>query len=411
MTIHAIILAAGRGTRLVQVTPSGSLPKQYLEVGGQSILRRTVEVFAAHSEIDHLQLVIHPDDEMAYRQAVAGLSLPDPVYGGESRQESVFNALMQLNAAADDLVLIHDAARPFVSPATIDAALAGLRDGVHLHGVIAAIPLTDTLKRVEDGIVRETVPRADLWRAQTPQLFRFGAILSAHRKAVGAQLTDDAAVAEAAGLKIGIVPDSAANFKITTIEELERARQICAPVDPGIMPETETPAPPTTWLPRTGLGFDVHRFGPGNAVTLCGISLPCSHSLVGHSDADVALHAVTDALLGALGAGDIGDHFPPSDPQWRGASSEIFLRHAATLAAEQRAMLHHVDLTLICEIPKIAPHRQAMRDNLARLLALPANAVSVKATTTEGLGFTGRKEGIAAQAVITLQMPAQIPVG
>ena len=407
MSIHAIILAAGRGTRLGQAMAKPSLPKQYLEVGGQSILRRTVELFAAHSEIDHLQLVIHPDDEVEYRRAVTGLSLPDPVYGGASRQESVFNALTRLKAATDDLVMIHDAARPFVSPATISAALAGLREGVHLHGVIAAIPLTDTLKRVEDGIVRETVPRADLWRAQTPQLFRFGAILAAHRKAIGAQLTDDAAVAEAAGLTIGIIPDSAANFKITTIEELERARQICAPaatseIKPPASPVTSLPG---TGLPRTGLGFDVHRFGPGNAVTLCGVSLPCSHGLIGHSDADVALHAVTDALLGALGAGDIGDHFPPSDPQWRGAASDIFLRHAATIAAERQAILHHVDLTLICEIPKIAPHRQAMRDNLARLLALPANAVSVKATTTEGLGFTGRREGIAAQAVVTLQIP------
>lgn len=396
MSTYAIILAAGRGTRLGQARP-----KQYLPVGGKPVLRRTVEVFVKHPDIDYVQLVIHPDDEADYRQATVGLSLPAPVHGGDSRQESVFNALMALNAQADDLVMIHDAARPFVSPATISAALATLCDAADLHGVVAAVPLTDTLKRVEEGIICETVPRADLWRAQTPQLFRFGAIVAAHRAAVGAQLTDDAAVAETAGLKIGIVPDSAANFKITTMDELERARQICAPS----LADAAALAPPVRLVPRTGFGFDVHRFGPGDSVTLCGISVPCAYGLIGHSDADVALHALTDALLGALGAGDIGDHFPPSDPQWRGAASEIFLRHAVALATQQEAMVRHVDLTLICEIPKIAPHRPDMRDNLARVLALPATAVSVKATTTEGLGFTGRKEGIAAQAIVTLELP------
>ena len=396
MSSYAVILAAGRGSRLGQPQP-----KQYLSVGGKPILRRTVEVFTRHPEIDHVQLVIHPDDAADYRQAVAGLSLRAAVFGGDSRQESVFNGLMNLNAEAADLVMIHDAARPFVSPATISATLAALRDQPALDGVVAAIPLTDTLKRVEDGLISETVPRADLWRAQTPQLFRFGAIVAAHRAAVGAQFTDDAAVAEAAGLKIGIVPDSAANFKITTMDELERARQICMPGSAASIASTMA----ATFAPRTGLGFDVHRFGPGDAVTLCGVSVPCAYGLIGHSDADVALHAVTDALLGALGAGDIGDHFPPSDPQWRGAASDIFLRHAVALATQQEAVLQHVDLTLICEIPKIAPHRQAMRDNLARLLALPHHAVSVKATTTEGLGFTGRKEGIAAQAIVTVQRP------
>ena len=337
-----------------------------------------------------MRVVIAPGDELHYQASAAGFDLPAPVLGGSSRQQSVLNGLEALVPESPDLVAIHDAARPFVRPIDIAACLEAVAMA-SVDGAILGVPLLDTLKRVEEGgIVSETLPRRDLWRAQTPQVFRFAALLKAHRAAAAlagtevTALTDDAAVAERAGLRIVMVPGSEDNRKITTAEDLQQL---------------------STMETRAALGFDVHGFAPGRAVVLGGISIPHSQSLSGHSDADVALHALTDAVLGAIGAGDIGTHFPPSDPQWRGLSSDRFLRHAVRLLAERGGRIVHLDLTLICEAPHIGPHRQAMTDSIARIAGIGSDRVSVKATTTEGLGFTGRREGIAAQAVATIETP------
>jgi 2-C-methyl-D-erythritol 4-phosphate cytidylyltransferase/2-C-methyl-D-erythritol 2,4-cyclodiphosphate synthase len=284
-------------------------------------------------------------------------------------------------------VLIHDAARPFVTATIIDRTLAALGDA---PAAVVAVPVADTLKRGADGSVVATVDRAGLWRAQTPQGFRFADILAAHRQARGASLTDDAAVAEIAGLNVRLVMGADDNFKITTMDDLQRAERLLGA---------------DTREFRAGTGYDVHRFSEGDSVTLCGVRIEHSHRLEGHSDADVGMHALTDAILGAIGAGDIGSHFPPSDPQWRGADSARFLSHAAHLVAAKGGCIVHVDVTIICERPKIAPHRAAMVARIAEILGTGADRVSVKATTTEGLGFTGRREGIAAQAAATVALP------
>jgi 2-C-methyl-D-erythritol 4-phosphate cytidylyltransferase/2-C-methyl-D-erythritol 2,4-cyclodiphosphate synthase len=383
-TCTALIVAAGRGSRF-----GGPLPKQYAVLAGQPVLRHTLEAFRTAAGINQLRVVIGSGDETHYEAAVAGLGLPAPVLGGVSRQQSVLNGLEVLAMAPPDFVAIHDAARPFVRPVDITACLeAAAAPGT--DGAVLGVPLADTVKRVEDRAIRETVPRSNLWRAQTPQVFRFALLLEAHRAvaSLGASeksaLTDDAAVAERAGLRVVMVPGSEHNSKITTEDDLRRA---------SVM---ET---------RTGFGFDVHGFAPGSAVMLGGIAIPHAQTLGGHSDADVALHALTDAVLGAFGAGDIGQHFPPSDAQWRGASSDRFLRHAVDLLAARGGRVVHLDLTLICEAPRIGPHREAMVVSIARIAGVDGARVSVKATTTEGLGFTGRREGIAAQAVATVEVP------
>ncbi|NQV81385.1 MAG: 2-C-methyl-D-erythritol 2,4-cyclodiphosphate synthase, partial [Alphaproteobacteria bacterium] len=280
-------------------------------------------------------------------------------------------------------------ARPFPDDALVTRIITALADHV---GAIAALPIVDTLKRAsENGFVDATVNRAGLWRAQTPQGFHFEAILAAHRAAADSDgLTDDAAVAERAGLDVALVQGAEDNIKVTTPHDLVRAESILARTQGSV---------------RVGSGFDVHRFGPGNAVTLCGIVVSHGHALTGHSDADVALHALTDAILGALADGDIGRHFPPSDARWRGAASEIFVRHAAGRVADRGGTISHADITIICEAPKIAPYSDAMRARVAAMLGLDVGRVSVKATTTEGLGFAGRGEGIAAQATVTLRVP------
>ena len=384
-TCTALIVAAGRGSRF-----GGPLPKQYARLGTQSVLWHTLTALRGASGINRIQVVIAPGDEPLYQASAAGFDLPPPVSGGASRQLSVLKGLEALAGAPPDFVAIHDAARPFVRPADVAACLeAAARPGT--DGAILGVMLADTLKRVaDDGAISETVPRNRLWRAQTPQVFRFARLLEAHRAAapLGATeataLTDDAAVAERAGLKVVMVAGSGDNTKITTIEDLQRA---------------------ATMETRTAFGFDVHGFAPGSAVVLGGIAIPHGQALSGHSDADVALHALTDAVLGTIGAGDIGKHFPPSDPQWRGASSDRFMRHAVGLLAERGGRIVHLDLTLICEAPRIGPHREAMVDSIARIAGVGRDRVSVKATTTEGLGFTGRREGIAAQAVATVEMP------
>ena len=382
-TCVALVVGAGQGTRI-----GGNLPKQYLSVAGETVLRRTLRAFTDHPRIDAVRPVIALDHRTLFDQAAVGLAVLDPVGGGATRQDSVRLGLESLVDLAPEFVLIHDAARPFVDRAVIDRVLDALTDR---PGAIPALPVTDTLKRgAAGGAIAATVDRAGLFRAQTPQGFRFAAILDAHRRAAGAAMTDDAQVAENAGLAIALVAGGEDNVKLTTPEDLIRAERIFA---------GET---------RTGFGFDVHRFGPGDHVTLCGVRVPFSSGLEGHSDADVALHALTDALLGAISKGDIGEHFPPSDPQWRGAASDAFLRHAAALTAAIGGRIVNLDVTIVCEQPRIGPHRRAMIERVAAIVGIAPDRVAVKATTTERLGFTGRGEGIAAQAVATVALPLKM---
>jgi 2-C-methyl-D-erythritol 4-phosphate cytidylyltransferase/2-C-methyl-D-erythritol 2,4-cyclodiphosphate synthase len=378
----ALVVAAGRGTRF-----GAALPKQYLSLGGEMLLRRTLRAFASHPRISAVRTVIHPDDRPLYDQAVDGLDLLPPVSGGAQRQDSVRVGLESLVERPPELVAIHDAARPFVGADLIGRVIDGVGD---IAGAIPALPVSDTVKRAWDGSIIETVDRSGLWRAQTPQVFRFDQILSAHRAAEGLELSDDAAVAERAGLTVRLVQGSEENFKVTTNADMTRAERALASALGDV---------------RTGQGFDVHPLGPGDHVWLCGIKVPHDRALIGHSDADVGLHALTDAILGAIGAGDIGMHFPPSDPEWRGAPSERFLRHAGDLVTARGGLIAHLDVTLICERPRVSPHREAMAARIADILGLARERISVKATTTEKLGFTGREEGIAAQAIATIRLP------
>ncbi len=378
----ALVVEAGRGQRF-----GGPLPKQYADLAGRPVLGHALARLTAHPRIDRVQAVIHPDDRALYDRAAAGLELAEPTAGGPSRNDSVRLGLESLAPSAPETVLIHDGARPFVGAAVIDRVLDALDTSA---GAIAALPVTDTLKRGADGRIAGTLDRAGLWRAQTPQGFRFADILAAHQNFAGQELTDDAAVAERAGLAVALVEGAPENIKVTTPGDLARAEHWLSSMN-------ET---------RVGQGFDVHRFGPGDRVMLCGVAVPHEAALLGHSDADVGLHALTDAILGALGAGDIGQHFPPSDARWKDAESDVFLRHAGGLVAEAGGTIRHLDVTLICERPKIGPHRAAMVARIAELLGIAAGRVSVKATTTEGLGFTGRGEGIAAQATATLGLPS-----
>lgn len=380
METAAVIVAAGRGRRL-----GGETPKQFLALGGAAVLRRSAEALSAGGGVDAIQVVVHPDDRDACDDALAGFTaaavLP-PVTGGETRADSVRAGLEALAPADPARVLIHDAARPFASAALVRAVLDALDAA---PAAVPVLPVVDALWQGRDGMAIAPAPRAGLWRAQTPQGFRFAEILAAHRAHRG-EAADDAEVARAAGLTVRLVPGEEANFKITTAADLERARAMAG----------------ETMDIRTGNGFDVHAFGPGTEVTLCGVALPFDRGLVGHSDADVGLHALTDAVFGALGEGDIGSWFPPSDPAWRGVVSEIFLRRAAARAAERGFQVTHLDCTLICEAPKIGPHAAAMRAAVAAIAGVDLERVSVKATTTERLGFAGRGEGIAALATATL---------
>ncbi|MGB0683294.1 MAG: bifunctional 2-C-methyl-D-erythritol 4-phosphate cytidylyltransferase/2-C-methyl-D-erythritol 2,4-cyclodiphosphate synthase [Magnetovibrionaceae bacterium] len=384
MRAIALIVAGGSGQRF-----GSEVPKQYQDLNGSAVIRHTLTAFLGHPGIAAVRAVIREADRDLYDQATAGLDLLSPVPGGASRQESVCKGLESLKDEKVDLVLVHDAARPFVGAEVIDRVLDGLGDSA---AVLPALPVADTLKRADEaGFVAETVPRDGLWRAQTPQGFRYGELMALHERYRGRELTDDAALAEAAGLPVLLVLGSEANTKITLREDLAMANS----------PET----PALAHSPRIGSGFDVHRFEPGDAVVLCGVPVPHSAKLAGHSDADVALHALTDALLGCIGEGDIGQHFPPSDPQWKGAPSDRFLVHARDLIEAKGGHIANVDVTIICEAPKVGPHRDAMAERVAGWLGLERAQVSIKATTTEGLGFTGRQEGIAAQATALVLLP------
>jgi len=380
----ALVVAAGSGLRV-----GGDLPKQFLPLAGKPLLRHCLETFAAHPRIAGVKVVINETYRALYDAAIDGLHLMPPAIGGATRQASVRNGLESLRDGAPDFVLIHDAARPFIDAPTIDRTIDTLQVN---QGALVAVPVVDTLKRADGMFSGETVDRTGLWRAQTPQGFHFGPILAAHRRAAnGPEMTDDAAVAEAAGIKVALVQGIVNNFKVTTRADFERAEHMMAEQH--------------ALEYRTGSGYDVHRLIPGDGVTLCGVMIPHDRKLEGHSDADVAMHALTDAILGAIAAEDIGAHFPPSDPQWRGAPSWKFLDHAVKLVGQRGGKVTHCDVTIICERPKVGPHRAAMIARLAEIIGIDRARVSVKATTTEKLGFTGRDEGIAAQATATVALP------
>ena len=379
----ALVVAAGSGSRV-----GGDRPKQYAPIAGKTLLAHAVD-HLRHPRIDAVHVVIGPGQEELYQEAVTGRPLPTPVAGGATRQQSVHNGLEALAAVGDTKrVLIHDAARPFLPARVVDALL----DSLDMHeGAVPVLPVVDSLA-LGDERLGEPVLRDRLLRVQTPQAFRFDAILAAHRSASGEEATDDAQVARAAGIEVATVEGHVALDKLTYPADFERAEQRLA----------------AALVTRTGLGFDVHRFEAGKPLCLGGLLVPHTHGLKGHSDADVVLHAVTDAVLGAIGAGDIGDHFPPSDPQWKGAASSIFLEHARDLVERRGGRIDHADVTIICEAPRIGPHREAIRTNVAALLRVPAARISIKATTTERLGFTGRGEGMAAQAVATVRLPGDL---
>ena len=375
----ALIVAAGRGHRF-----GGEMPKQYTQLDGAPVLRHTVMAFLSQPKIDHVRVVIHPDDMGLYEAATEGLGLKTPIFGGEERQDSVRLGLQQIADDAPDFVLIHDGARPYISADVISRVLDALGSAA---GAIPTLPLTDTIKRVIDGKIVATEDRSELWRAQTPQGFRYSDILNAHLKLIGQSLSDDAAICEAVGLSVVRVDGDDTNVKITTLSDIQAS-------DNGeIFKET-----------RSGIGFDVHRFADGDHVVLCGVKIAHTHSLEGHSDADVALHALTDALLGAVGEDDIGHFFPPSDEQWRGVASDQFVSHAVKLIDSKGGRIVNVDITMMCEAPKVGPYRLLMRERVATILKISPSRVNVKATTTEKLGFTGRGEGIAAQAIANVEI-------
>ena len=374
MTTAAIIVAAGRGLRA-----GGGVPKQWRPLGGRLVVEHTLARFAAHPEIDRTLLVVGPQDIGKY--PLPALSKFDLVTGGPTRRASVLAGLEVLDGSYDH-VLIHDGARPCVSHDIISRVL----DALKTHKAAApALPVVDALWSGQDGVVNGPVDRSGLYRAQTPQGFDLTAITTAHRTYIG-DAADDVEIARAAGLEVAIVDGSEDNLKITTADDFKRAERI-------LRHQMDI---------RTGNGFDVHRFCDGSKLVLCGVVVPHTRGLQGHSDADVGMHAVTDAIYGALAQGDIGRHFPPTDPQWKGAASDIFLRHAVDLAQQMQYRIGNVDCTLICEFPKIGPHSEAMQARMAKIMGLRADQVSIKATTSEQLGFTGRGEGIAAQASATL---------
>jgi 2-C-methyl-D-erythritol 4-phosphate cytidylyltransferase/2-C-methyl-D-erythritol 2,4-cyclodiphosphate synthase len=385
-SVAAVVVAAGRGLRA-----GGDLPKQYRPLAGEPVIRSSLSLFSWHGQIGAVQAVIHPDDRGSYEAAAKGLRLLAPVAGGATRQASVRAGLEALDARAPDIVLVHDAARPFCSAALVSRAIAACGE---TGAAIPALEVTDTIKRVDaGGHVAGTVDRAELRSVQTPQAFAFPALLAAHRRAAKEgreDFTDDAALAEWAGIKVATFAGESGNVKLTTDEDFGKAeaRRIASLADL-----------------RLGNGFDVHAFGDGDHVWLGGIKIPHDRGLTGHSDADAALHAIVDAILGALADGDIGQHFSPNDPRWRGASSDQFLKFAAERVAKRGGKIAHLDLTIVCETPRIGPHRDAIRKRIAEIAEMSIERVAVKATTSEQLGFTGRKEGIVAMATATVRLP------
>jgi len=376
MTVTALIVAAGKGERL-----GGDLPKQYRAIAGRPVLRWAAEAMVRHPSIEAVRVVIGSGQEQLAQAALDGIGVDELVLGGAERSDSVLNGLQSIG---EGTVLVHDAARPFCPPAVIDRLLAALADS---DGAVPVLPVADTLA-TGDRILESPVDRKRLLRVQTPQAFHVEDLIYAYEEAGRTSATDESSVMLAAGLKVATVEGDPMLEKLTTQADWDRAETILA----------------SRMVSRTGMGFDVHGFEGVGPIMLGGIEIPHARGLSGHSDADVVLHAVTDALLGAAGLGDIGEHFPPSDPQWKGASSDIFLSHAASLVRHTSGIIDHVDCTVIAEEPKVGPHRSAMRERIAGILGVGIDQVSIKATTTEGLGFTGRREGIAAQAVASIRM-------
>lgn len=390
LSVGIVIVAAGRGERAGSPEEG---PKQYRAIGGRPVIAHTLEKFVTWPQTRKIVVVIHRDDEGLLRSAlaqVAGLPDIEIAFGGTTRQQSVLAGLRQLATSEATHVMIHDAVRPFFDHDLLDRIAAALAAGA--PAVLPAMPVTDTLKRGDDnGVVMETVPRTGLHAAQTPQSFRLADILAAHEKAAAdgrTDFTDDAAIAEWGHLPVTLVTGSADNVKLTIKRDITMADE---KLNAGLLPDV-----------RTGNGYDVHQLEPGDGVTLCGVFIPHDQRLKGHSDADVALHALTDALLATCGAGDIGDHFPPSDPQWKGAPSRIFIEHAAKIVRERGGTIMNADVSLIAEAPKVGPHRDAMRAKLSEFLGISLDRCSVKATTNEQIGFVGRREGIAAIATATV---------
>ena len=385
-----VVVAAGRGSRV-----GGAVPKQFRPLHGEPLVRTTLRVLVQTPRVGAVQPVIHPDDADLFRGAVGDLPVLSAVHGGATRQASVRAGLEALAAQnpAPDVVLVHDAARPFLTASLIERAIAAVETA---PAAVPALPVSDTVKTVDlAGRVTGTLDRATLRTVQTPQAFHFAPLLDAHRRAAQAgrsDFTDDAALAEWAGLPVAVFKGETENIKMTTAEDFDRITARAAERLGDI---------------RTGFGFDVHAFGDGDHVTIGGVAIPHPRGLSGHSDADVGLHALVDAILGALADGDIGSHFPPSDPQWRGAASDQFLRFAVGRVAARGGMIAHLDLTLVCELPKIGPHRDTMRARIAEIAGIAIDRVGVKATTSERLGFTGRSEGIAAYATATIRLPWQ----
>jgi len=385
-SVAAVIVAAGRGTRV-----GGDLPKQYRTLAGEPVIRASLSLFSWHGEIGAVQAVIHRDDVAAYEAAAKGLKVMSPVFGGVTRQASVRAGLEALSANSPDIVLVHDAARPFCSSSLVSRAIAACKE---TGAAVPGLEVTDTIKRIDaDGLVTGTVNRAELRSVQTPQAFAFPALLEAHRKAAAAgrdDFTDDAALAEWAGLKVMAFAGEAGNTKLTTDDDFARAeaKRIASLADL-----------------RTGTGYDVHAFGDGDHIMLGGVRVSHGRGVVGHSDADVVLHAIVDAILGALADGDIGKHFPPSDMRWKGASSDQFLKFAVERVTQRGGRVAHIDVTVVCEAPRVGPYRDAMRVRIAEIAGIAVERVGIKATTSEKMGFTGRGEGIAAMATATVRLP------
>jgi 2-C-methyl-D-erythritol 4-phosphate cytidylyltransferase/2-C-methyl-D-erythritol 2,4-cyclodiphosphate synthase len=377
MSVTALIVAAGSGTRM-----GGGIPKQYRLLGGKPVLRWAAEALASHPMVERLRVVVGEGQRDLAAKVLDGIAVGELISGGAERADSVRRGL---EAAEGSTILIHDAARPFLPAGLISRLLDKLE---FFEGAAPVLPLGDTLARARETLA-EPIDRSDVVRVQTPQAFRLQALRSAYERWDGPSPTDETTVLRAAGMAVAAVEGDPALEKLTTATDWSRAEGLLAACLVG----------------RTGLGFDVHGFSGDGPVMMGGIAIPHERGLAGHSDADVVLHAITDALLGAAGLGDIGEHFPPSDPQWKGAGSDLFLRHAASLIRQAGGIIDHVDCTVICEAPRVGPHRASMRSRIADMLELGESQVSIKATTTEGLGFTGRREGIAAQAVASIRMP------
>ena len=389
MTIAAVIVAGGSGLRA-----GGEKPKQYQLIGGRPVIWWTCRAFLGHPGVTHVQPVIGEGHEQMFAEAVKGLEVTRPVIGGSTRQESCRIGIEAVARHSPAKVLIHDAARPFISHSLIADVISWLD---RFPAVVPGMPVAETLKFAPGGIVSRTVDRAGVWTAQTPQGFGFDDILAAYRKAEAEQtqgLTDDASVAEHAGIAISMIPGDYANRKLTTAEDIVMADRDMTARQIEDRPDV-----------RVGQGIDVHPFDEGDAVVLCGVSIPYTQRLKGHSDADVAMHALTDAILGSIGEGDIGTHFPPSDQQWKGAASRIFLMKAVELLEAKRGIIANADITILAEAPRIAPHVPGMRAYLAPLLHVDPSRIAIKATTMEKLGAIGRKEGIMAYATVTVRLP------